>query len=293
MFLNLFNRWSRSSGFTLAEMQVLEELIPPSSLHSFNLLEQARQAPEVVRRKEGAAGYRATIPYLRSDAFLIETDLTIESTVLEIEDAATGRRLQFSTGILPGGFLRGLSGTAADGRRWPEKWSVREGSVRRSSDSKAWLDGIRTEADHRTARIELAQWCGIELLRLTDDPNLRLRAPASYDEIAACEVRLGSRLPEAYRDLVAITNGLSVQRIRRYEVLGVEDLDYLDDARQWIVLAPLHEDGCVALRNEIGTVSSRCYLLAPREAPGAIGDLKRCIADLTERREPSVWSEMA
>jgi hypothetical protein len=87
------------------------------------------------------------------------------------------------------------------------------------------------------------------------------------------------KLSDLYKELVRITNGFGIKRGRPYEILGTLDIDYLDEARQWVGITPLYEDGYVAMKCSDGILSAMCYLLARDGAIHEIGDLKKHVRD--------------
>lgn len=275
----LFNRWAKSSSFTPSEIRLLETLLPQESPEARKLLNQARQTPYVGRKRIGKSGYEARIPYLDDDSLLVETDRDVESPTVEITDSQSGRQLRFSTVILRGGFLLGLRGIAVDGGAWPRTW--RAGSeIDRSADVITWLDALTYSLGAESASAvlkELVEWSGADLGRIPDQHKACVRlTPASSDtQIAACASRLRTTLPDQYVDFVKITNGFGIQLGRPYEVLGTNDIDYLDESELWIGITPLYEDGYVALRNKDGCAD--CYLLSPDGRATSIGDLRQHI----------------
>lgn len=280
----LFNRWAKSLSFTPSEIQLLEELLPQESRDARKLLKQAQQAPYVVRNTVGNAGYEARIPYLEDDSFLVEADCDIESPTVEITDSQSGRQLRFSTVILRGGFLFGLRGITVDGGAWPRTW--RAGSeIKQPAEVFTWLHTLTSPlAAESTSAVlkELAEWSGADLDQISDQQRacLRLAPPASDTQIAQCAARLRTTLPDQYIQFVKITNGFAIQRGRPYEVLGTNDIDYLDESGLWIGITPLYEDGYVTLRNEDG--SANCYLLSPDGRANTIGDLRQHVRESLE-----------
>ena len=287
----LFNRWAKSSSFTASEIQVLEKLVPQDSPEAFALLSQAKQAPYVVRKVIENSGYEATIPYLEDDSLLIEAEESIVSPSVETDDSRSGRRLRFSTAVLRGGFLLGLRGTAVDGNAWPRKWCAGS-EVTQAKEIFTWLDTITPLMEPETASavlIKLIDWSNADRGRVSEhrQHSIRFALPASEDEVVQCEARLRTTLPDQYKEFVTIVNGIGIRRGRPYEILGTDDLEYLDDSRQWIGVTPLYEDGYVALRNE--DKSANCYLLTADGCTNKIGDLRQHVRDSLEWMEESKW----
>ncbi len=281
---SMFSRWSKSKTFTPSEMPVLEKLLHQSSSVAKKLFKQAQQAPFVVRRIVGNAGYESTIPYIEDASLLIETDHNIESPYVETVDLRSGRQLRFSTAIARGGFLLGLRGTATDGKTWPRAWCIGS-EITQQEEVSWWLNAITPAMDIESAAgvlRELVTWSGVDTKQISEyqKRGIRLSSPASVDEITQCEARLKTVLPDQYKHFVHISNGFGLLRGRPYEVLGTDDIDYLDELQLWIGITPLYEDGYVALRNENGP--GTCYLLSPDGRVSEIGDLKRHIRESLE-----------
>ena len=262
-------------------MEVLDFLLPNHVPGARKLLEQARQAPYVLRQLVGKSGYMATIPYVEDSSLLVELDDDIESPTVQLIDANSGRKLHFSTAVSRGGFLFGLRGITYDGARWPKKWQV--GSpITCSTDPALWLGPLQCTAELDVTILNaLIAWCGAnpELVYKQRD-ILRLRRPASDRDIANCESRLKISLPDMYKEFVKICNGFSIYRGRPYEMLGTRDIDYLDDL--WLGITPLYEEGYVAFRRCEDITKCDCYLLQPHRSPVMIGDLRQHVRESLE-----------
>lgn len=280
----LFNRWTKSASFTSSELQVLEMLLPQESPVARKLLKQAQQAPYVVRKTVGNAGYEARIPYLEDDSFLVEADRDIESPTIEITDSQSGRQLRVSTVILRGGFLFGLRGIAVNGEAWPRTWRVGS-KIERPAEVLTWLDALISPlAAESTSAVlkKLVEWSAAAFDRISDQQRacLRVTSPASDAQITQCAASLRTTLPDQYIQFVKITNGFGIQRGRPYEVLGTNDIDYLDESELWIGITPLYEDGYIALRNQ--DVAANCYLLSPDGRANKVGDLRQHVRESLE-----------
>ena len=282
-----FTRWAKSSSFTQDEFKVIEKLVPQTSALADKLLKQAKHAPYVVRRVVGSAGYEATIPHLTDDSLLVAVGQDIESPSLEAIDNKTGRHLQFSTAILRGGFLVGVKGCALDGKPWPKKWSVGAGPVATSAVLH-WLDGLRPDPATEPANAclkDLANWCQANPRQLSDFHVQRLNFVdhATAEQIMQCEERLGTCLPEPYKDLVRIANGFEIRHGRPYLIHGTEEIDFLDDQKEWLGITPLYEDGYVAMRS--GDELATCFLLAPHSRAEEIGPIQQHVRESLEWKD--------
>jgi hypothetical protein len=276
-----FNRWAKSSAFTTSELRILEALLVQSSLIGRKLLKQAQQAPYVLRVTKGNEGYEATIPYVEDHTLLVDIDRNVQSPIVETSDPESGRRLRFSTTIIRGGFLSGLKGTVIDGRPWPRKWNIGSEIVR-PQQVPTWLDALESPVDGLTASEvlrKLVDWSGADSSRLVNQwqNRLRLSLPASDYEIAECERRLSITLPSQYREFVRITNGFGINNGRPYEVLGTNDVVFIDQSRKWVCITPLYEDGVVAMRCKDDV--PKCFLLASGGRLQEVGDLRQHIRD--------------
>lgn len=284
MIDSLFGRWRKSAAFTPSELEVLKQLIPEVSAEATALLTQAKTAPFVARKTIGNSDYEARIPFLEDDSALIEVSEDVESPQIEITEKETRRLLGFSTVILRGGFLMGLRGKALDGHSWPKDWNM--GSVAlRPPEVFTWLNVLIPDiAPGLSIRIleELVDWSQTDrsIVRDLQLSSFRFAKPATTVDICECEKRLAATLPENYKEFVTICNGFGIKRGRPYEILGTQDIAYLDDSKEWLGVTPLYEDGyvCFQSADRLGN----CYLLTPDGVPCAIGDLRKHVRESIE-----------
>jgi len=83
------------------------------------------------------------------------------------------------------------------------------------------------------------------------DAALRADPAASDDELAAFEARESFALPDAYRDLLQVANGIGIGSL---DILGTNDAYRLDMPRPArLVITPPNEDGAHVL-TEAGAV---------------------------------------
>lgn len=280
MFSKLFSRWSKSTAFSQEELRVLRELLPSGNSNSELLYAQAVRSPYVERKLLGDDRYEATIPYVVDSSMTVDYDQNVKSPILNVTDD-TGKVLQFTTEIIRGGFLRGLEGKTADGQPWPKQWKSDFQFAKSSGDVEAWVPKVLSDDARLDAIRRLLDWSGLSESLLPKEQLLLLRitAPATERDIAACEDRIGGKLCDQYKELVRISNGFGIRRGRPYEILGTHDLEYLDDERCWIGVTPLYEDGYVALRVVENSVSEVCCHITLEGNQHEIGDLRKHVQD--------------
>jgi hypothetical protein len=164
-----------------------------------------------------------------------------------------GRRVQLAVGIAEAGIV-GLTGRTEDGIRWPKAWQISAASLDRIRTRDSWLR-LPTPADLEAERSRAADLIGTWL----DDPDLlldrhgSLRAdpPAFDDDLVAFEARESFRLPDAYRDLLRVADGMGIGSL---DILGTHDAYRLDVAGPpRLVISPPDEDGALVL-TESGVV---------------------------------------
>jgi hypothetical protein len=251
------------------------------------LLSQATNAPFVQRKLVGANGYEAIIPYVNDDSLLIECDESVESPPITIS-TSTGLALKFSTSLLRGGFLRGLKGESPVGISWPKDWeaecrnALMSGSIEIPSHVGSWIPQP-IGSDLRIQTIDqLLRWCGVmdqHRISRVDYEVVKVARSASNELVRSCEARLQITLGAQYRQMLAITNGFVIERVRPCEFLGTSDLDFVDSDREWLCLTPLYEEGFVAIQCKKGVATNECYLLSGEGCPTYIGDVKRHIRE--------------
>jgi len=275
----LFDRWGKSGALTSHELAVVRAFLPHGNPYAESLYSQALHAPAIERKLVGSDGYEAIIPYIYDSSLLIECDRNIDSPDLHVREKS-GRMLVFSTTILRGGFLRGLKGRSLDGAHWSKEWVPDSLDLVLPIESREWLPPPLPEADRdRTIELLLA-WCGLERnqvgFQILD--HLLVREPASEQQLAACERRLGVKLSGQYRQLLAISNGLTFDRREPTDLLGTEDVELLGDLREWLGLVPgVLGNSFVALRIDDGTMGDVCHLLETVDAGRSLCDLRHYV----------------
>ena len=235
-----------------AEMAVAEAVLGGGGPLAERALRQLRETSEVRRLRAEDGSYEMRI--------VTFDDLTIrgvpragwvsEPIPIETTDA---RRLEFRVTILGAGIV-GFTGQIEDGDRWPKAWQLASASLERIRARSSWLR-LPTPAELEAERTRAADLIGAWL----HDPDLfggrrgSLRAdpPASNDELAAFEAREAFPLPDAYRDLLHVANGIGIGSL---DILGTNDAYRLDiPGPSRLVIAPPDEDGAYVL-NASGAV---------------------------------------
>jgi hypothetical protein len=168
-------------------------------------------------------------------------------------ETADARRLELRLGIVEAGIV-GLTGRTEDGSRWPKSWQLASASLDRIRARGSWLN-LPTPAEMAVERTRVADLLGgwlldSELLRGRHG-TLRADPPASDEELAAFEARETFLIPDAYRDLLRVANGIGIGSL---DILGTTDAYRLDiPGPPRLVIAPPSEDGAIVL-DESGAV---------------------------------------
>jgi len=141
-----------------------------------------------------------------------------------------------------------LLGRTADGARWPRDWDVRSEDIEAIRSRAPWLD-FPTPRQLREARAEgarrLSTWLGEPDLLIGRVGQLQVEPAASSDEIATFERREAFDLPDAYRALIELANGVEIGRV---VVLGTRDAYRLDiPGPDRLVIAPPNEQGALTI----------------------------------------------
>lgn len=246
------------------------------------LLAQAESAPEVARTIS-KANFEARLIYLKDDSLLLNNDVELVSPIMNVVDKNSGKELQFSTRVLRGGFLFGLLGHTADGTSWPKAWSIDypQAEVEFDSPRRDWLrNESRLQSPEALASCvtEVFRWAGGDVAQLSEATirSVDLRQAAGEADVKSCEERLQVALPTAYREFLALTNGLSIRRGGRpYEILGLGDLGFIGNERRWLGITPLHEEGFVV--RDVN--SDTCFIARGQDELVSIGDFKKHVRE--------------
>ena len=234
----------------------------------------------------GINGFEARIPYVKRDTLLIECDKNLVSPSVSVV-SDTGRELRFTTEVFRGGFLLGLRGTATDGKSWNKNWTADFRQIEVHAELTNWLPIPISAAKRIEVINRLVNWSGLSIQQISAEKigAVRVVMGADQSEIDQCEKLIGHRLCDQYRELLRITNGFGIRRERQYDILGTEDIIYIDDDNRWIGVTPLFDDGYIAISNNKGVISQSCYLLAPDGHQREIGDLR------THVRQSLLWQD--
>lgn len=235
-----------------AEMAVAEAVLAGGGPLAERALRQLRETPGVRRLRAEDGSYEMRI--VTFDNLTIRgvprAGWMSEPIPVETTDS---RRMELRVDIVEAGIV-GLTGRTEDGIRWPKAWQIGAASLDRIRTRGSWLR-LPTPAELEAERTRAADLIG----RWLDDPDLlrgrrgSLRAdpPASDDELAVFEARESLALPDAYRDLLLVANGIGIGSL---DILGTNDAYRLDiQGPPRLVIAPPDEDGALVL-NESGAV---------------------------------------
>jgi hypothetical protein len=144
----------------------------------------------------------------------------IESPWTGIQDAVTGRQLQFRVVVVRSGFLKALEGRTSDGTPWPHAWKF-DPESRVDSEQRLVLPSLERSQEQRMLALDkLEQWLGRALPRLEAFP------PASNARLAARESALLGTFPLSLRAFFQITDGIESPLLR---VLGHADVYAVDN----------------------------------------------------------------
>jgi hypothetical protein len=133
----------------------------------------------------------------------------LESPWVRVRDRVTDRILEFRVVVVRGGFLKSLEGRSADGLPWPREWvpdlsAPLEPAYRLALPAPELIEEMR-----QAARANLARW-----LQQSLPETLDTFPGATPAQIAARELHLGGRFPNALKDLFQISDGLESDDFR-------------------------------------------------------------------------------
>jgi len=273
-------KWRRSDSPTTSEIDVVRAILSEQTFRTERLLLQVTDAPGVERRLVGGTSYVMSIPYVKDDSYLIDIDSDCESPYLPVFDEHSGRKLEFSIRVREGGFLTELVGRTLDGGAWPVNWTVSTvGSLSLGKGGSSWLPFELSRGQRKTALAKLENWLGEEhpwVQELGED-QLMIRGEASKSELVAAETRVGCALPLQYRELMEITNGLSIRAVRLYEILGTRDIwcEKMNEGEMGLVVSSFREDGNVTIVGGAGDLGR----------VRAVGDIKEELKEVEDLRD--------
>jgi hypothetical protein len=243
---DFYDRAEREPRVPEAEMAVTEAVLVGGGPLAERALRQLRETPRVHRLRAEDGSYEMRI--------VTFDNLTIRgvpragwmSEPIPVE-TTDGYRMELRVGIADAGIV-GITGRTEDGSRWPKAWRIAAASLERIRARDAWLR-LPTPAELTAERTRVADLIGGWL----HDPDvlrgrrgsLRADPPASDDELAEFEAREAFSLPDAYRDLLHVANGIGIGSL---EILGTNDAYRLDIAGPpRLVITPPDEDGAFVL----------------------------------------------
>jgi hypothetical protein len=168
-------------------------------------------------------------------------------------ETAEGRPLELRFEIVEAGII-GLSGRTPDGLAWPKTWQVTPTRLDEIRAQGPWLQlptPTELKADRVRASEVIRAWLGDPTLLRGRRGVIRAEPPVSNEALSAFATRESFKLPEAYRGLLEVADGIQVGPIG---ILGTRDAYLLDiPGPTRLVIAPPDEDGVLVL-NESGAV---------------------------------------
>lgn len=159
-----------------------------------------------------------------------------------------GRRdLELKIQIHEAGII-GFLGETADRAPWPKHW---DGIPANLDDIRAkgpWLrfpTAAEAEAEQERIAAVIGDWLDDPTLIRRVRGSLQAEKPASPEELAGLASTESFELPSAYRELLAVANGI---RAGHVEILGTRDAYRLDvQGPPRLVIASPNEDGVLTL----------------------------------------------
>jgi len=175
----------------------------------------------------------------------------------------------------------GIVGRTADAGRWPKTWTVRPDDLAAIRSRAPWLDLPTTaeiDRSRRAAERAIGTWLGDPGAVRAVGGHLSARPPTAAAAIDALAEAEGFRLPEAYRSLLEVADGIEIGRV---VILGTEYAYRLDiPGPGRLVISPPDEDGALTLaesgevvRVDPGDRTSEGLALAPDLRAWLLGSL--------------------
>ena len=168
-------------------------------------------------------------------------------------ETVEGRRLELRLEILEAG-IAGLAGRTLDGEVWPERWQLPSERLDQIRTGGPWLPLPTPDelaADRARAADIIGTWLGDPGLVRGRRGVISAAPPASDEAMSAFAAEEAFTLPDAYRDLLRVADGIQIGSI---DILGTQDAYRLDvPGPTRLVIAPPDEDGALVL-TESGTV---------------------------------------
>jgi hypothetical protein len=227
------------------ERAVAEAALDGDGLIAADLLAQLRRPPDVWRRIDPDGRMELRISTTAGIAGVPRSGW--RSRPIPVR-AMPGDRVLELTLVVPQAGILELEGRALDSRAWPRSWSVAPASLEAIRAGRPWLV-LPTPAETVAARagaISIVEgWLGAPGALTGARGVVAVEGPATPETIAALEAAQGFPLPEAYRALLLVANGVEIGDLA---VLGTDDAYRLDmPGPDRLVIAPPDEDGALVL----------------------------------------------
>ena len=236
----------RTKRVPISELAVAEAALTGGGAIAGRLIRQLREAPDVYRLRAEDGTYELRV----STKLAPVRDVPRagwRTDWIPITTRQTSRRIEMQVVVDFSGAVE-LFGRTADGAPWPRDWDVRSEDIEAIRSRAPWFD-FPTPGRLRQARAEgasrLSTWLGEPELLTGRVGQLQIEPPATRDEIAAFESREAFDLPDAYRALIELANGVEIGRV---VVLGTRDAYRLDiPGPDRLVIAPPNDQGALTL----------------------------------------------
>lgn len=170
-----------------------------------------------------------------------------ESEPIPVRALPMHRPLEIRLRIPMAGIIE-IHGRSLDGQPWPPEWSLASTDLE-AIRGRAPLVRLPTPAELRDQRARavdvIEAWAGEPGMLRGKRGVVAIEPPATSATIAAFESAQQFPLPDAYRELLLVTNGLEVGNTI---VLGTDDAYRLDvPGPDRLVIGPPDEDGALVL----------------------------------------------
>lgn len=274
-----------------AEIAVAEAVLAGGGPLAERALRQLRETPGVRRLRSEDGSYEMRIVTFDNLTIRGVPPAGWMSEPIPVE-TTDSRRMELRVGIVEAGIV-GLTGRTDDGIRWPKAWQMAAASLDGIRERRSWLrlpTPAQLEAERTRAADAIGAWLDDPAFLLGRRGSLRADPPASDDELAVFEARESFSLPDAYRDLLHVANGIGIGSL---DILGTNDAYRLDiPGPSRLIIAPPDEDGALVLNEgggvewiDIDDVTAEGTIRAPdlrtwvrrrlrrRSQPGASGDI--------------------
>jgi len=225
--------WRKSGSLTPGELAVVKALLPPDDPRTPKLIRQAEEAPEVTRMRITPSSYEATIPFVRNSFNLVDLDADVTSPELELIISGSLKPVSFRIKLLRGGFLHQIEGESIDGSDWDIHWEPSSESLSEVAGTRVvenWIPVSISEEERLTVVRDIEDWLRVprgHISKFSSD-ELSVRRGCGPEDLAVCERRAGLTLPRQYKELLRISDGLTLHRGRDYAINGTSDLYHVD-----------------------------------------------------------------